>query len=69
MKYIGAILTVATLLATGCAGDKSAAPKGGGSGGDSIESIMAARNLTPDDAAAALKTFVPSGRIDRKSVV
>ena len=64
IKHIGAILTAATLLATGCAGDKSAAPKAGGSGGGSLESIMAERNLTPDDAAAALKTFVPSGRIE-----
>ena len=46
-KHIGAILTAAALLATGCAGDKSAAPKAGGGGGDSLESIMAARNLTP----------------------
>ena len=61
-KHIGAILTMTALLAGGCAGSKSGAPKSGG--GEGLDSIMAARNLTPDDAAAALKTFMPSGRID-----
>ena len=61
-KHIGAVLGIAVVLATGCAGKKSGETPS--AGGDSLESIMAARNLTPDDAAAALKTFVPSGRQD-----
>jgi nitrous-oxide reductase len=61
-KHIGAVLTIAALLAAGCAGKKASEPSAGG--GEGLESIMAARNLTPDDAAAALKTYVPSGRQD-----
>ena len=49
------------LLVPGCGSEKAAAPAAGGEG---LESIMASRNLTPDDAAAALKTYVPSGRQD-----
>ena len=30
----------------------------------SLEKIMMERNLTPDEAAAALKTFVPPGKMD-----
>jgi nitrous-oxide reductase len=37
---------------------------GGGSGVASLDQIIAARRLTPDEAAAALKTFVPPGRHD-----
>jgi nitrous-oxide reductase len=61
-KHIGAVLAIAALLGAGCAGKKASEPAAGG--GEGLESIMAARNLTPDDAAAALKTFVPSGRQD-----
>jgi nitrous-oxide reductase len=57
-KQIGAILAAAVLSAA-CAGSKVAAPSGEG-----LESIMASRDLTPADAAAALKTYVPSGRQD-----
>jgi len=53
---------MAALLMAGCAGKK--ASESAGVAGDSLESIMAARSLTPDDAAAALKTYVPSGRHD-----
>lgn len=36
----------------------------GGSGGSVADQIARERNLTPDDVAAALKTYMPSGRID-----
>lgn len=33
-------------------------------GGRTVDTVMAERNLTPDDAVAALKTYMPSGRHD-----
>jgi nitrous-oxide reductase len=58
------ILTVVSLLVfASCAGSKQA---GGAAatGGQTVDSVMAERNLTPDDAVAALKTYMPSGRHD-----
>lgn len=70
-----ALISVAALTAAGCDRDDdfddepgvSAAPAaatGGGEAGSEADRIARARNLTPDDVAAALKTYTPSGRID-----
>ena len=64
MRRHPSILTVVSLLVfASCAGSKQA---GGAAatGGQTVEAVMAARNLTPDDAVAALKTYMPSGRHD-----
>lgn len=56
-----AISTAAAILLTGCGGERSG-PAGGGSA--AVDQIVAARNLTPDDVLAAVKTYTPSGRHD-----
>ena len=55
------IAAILLLIPAGCAGSKGVSPTGGG---QSVEAVMAERNLTPDDAVAALKTYMPSGRHD-----
>ncbi|MFQ5458315.1 MAG: cytochrome C, partial [Myxococcota bacterium] len=69
--FLSVSLAIATIvfLATACeppkppAGD--AQPEAGGAGlGDRAAQIAAERQLSPDDVAAALMTYVPSGRFD-----
>ncbi len=76
MKSQFTLLGVCALLLLGCGGGgdggtsavKQAAAKpstnGGGGLGGNAQQIAAARNLTPDDVTAALKTYMPSGRHD-----
>jgi nitrous-oxide reductase len=62
------LLTLALALALGCArGGPSQAPSAaapGSGAATSLDEIIRQRNLTPDEAAAALKVFVPPGRYD-----
>jgi nitrous-oxide reductase len=56
---IGAAIS---MTLTACGGQNGgSAPAGGGAAADAV---IAARNLTPDDVTAALKTYMPSGRHD-----
>src|SRR5262245_58038254 len=43
---------------------KSAGALGAGSGYAALDEIIRGRSLSPDEAAAALKTFVPPGKYD-----
>ncbi|MCL4211591.1 MAG: Sec-dependent nitrous-oxide reductase [Phycisphaeraceae bacterium] len=80
MKKHLAILAAGGLVLTGCGGGESGsspdirqvdtarktsggAASAGGLSGDAA-AIAKARDLTPDDITAALKTYMPSGRID-----
>ncbi|HEX7010062.1 MAG TPA: hypothetical protein VF184_08770, partial [Phycisphaeraceae bacterium] len=61
------VATGMAVWAVGCGqgGGSAQAPPAGGSGGaESASQIAAQRQLTPDDIAAALKTYTPSGRHD-----
>jgi nitrous-oxide reductase len=55
--------TLALLALTGCPSGDEAQPVSTGLGARADE-IAADRELTPDDVAAALKTYMPSGRVD-----
>jgi len=54
--------TLAMLLSTGGGGD--VAPTHAAVGGNALDDIIQKRGLTPDEAEAALKTFVPPGKFD-----
>jgi nitrous-oxide reductase len=65
-------LLVGTVCLAGCGGGEAessattarpVAQQSGGPGGEA-QKIIAARNLTPDDVTAALKTYMPTGRHD-----
>ena len=60
-RHLAAALIAAAALLPACAGRKASTPAAGAEG---AEAIAAARNLTPDDVSAALKTYTPSGRHD-----
>jgi nitrous-oxide reductase len=66
--FAGAIVTaLALLLLARCRGTTTSAQRGasgGSSGYAQLDDIVKARNLTPDEAAAALKVFVPPGSHD-----
>ncbi len=57
------LAAIALAAFAGCRGN-TGGPRPSASGGGTMQEVMQARNLTPDDAIAALKTYMPSGRID-----
>lgn len=63
MRCSIALVVVAAVLVAGCRGSTDG-PRPSAASGGTIQEVMQARNLTPDDAIAALKTYMPSGRID-----
>jgi nitrous-oxide reductase len=61
--------TISALAAAGLAGCPSGGspegtPSSAAAGGAAVDAIIEERGLTPDDVAAALKTYMPSGRLD-----
>lgn len=61
--FIGA-LSVAALLAWALTGRTPLVPAAHAGAPNPLEQIIQARGLTPDEAAAALKVFVPPGKYD-----
>lgn len=63
IQHHGTIAAIAAALAlTACNGNSPGGPDA--SVGSDLDSIIRARGLTPDEAAAALRVFVPPGRQD-----
>ncbi|MBI5712555.1 MAG: Sec-dependent nitrous-oxide reductase [Chloroflexi bacterium] len=62
LKIVSIIVVLTTLLAA-CGGSPTNAPAASGLPVDAA-AIAKDRGLTPDDVAAALKTYVPSGKTD-----
>jgi nitrous-oxide reductase len=65
IAILAAVAAAAALLAT-CKGTTKSGekPVTAGGGGGTLDDIVQQRGLTPDEAEAALKTFVPPGRHD-----
>ncbi len=58
------VMALAGLVLANCGGGGEGKPGAAVSGSSDVQKIAADRGLTPDDVAAALKTYTPSGRID-----
>jgi len=71
-RIIGAALTGAALVLSGCGGggegdeaqQTSTRANGDGGGFAALDAVAQERNLTPDDLLAAAKTYQPTGRHD-----
>ncbi len=61
--FLIAVFTIGALLLGACAGESTQAPAISGLSADAA-TIAQERGLTPDDVAAALKTYMPTGEHD-----
>lgn len=61
---MGFVLLLVTVLFTSCGDDKGSATQESAGLSADASAIAEARGLTPDDIAAALKTYTPTGRHD-----